>query len=212
MILALAMVKRPSDLNILRITLGAMQISEDSVTFQPMFGAKNPRPNHSYCPTITLRWPEDECLCPVRLIKEYLAKTKDREDQSDKLFVTRKMGPAVAVSIGTIASWLKETLNLANIRASGGSTRKAAVTYVASQGASIRTTKEDADWAHTSTMYRHYIRYLLLYNVQPINWYIGTITIKHHSKSMGDNRDSTVVLHQEISTLPLSIASDTRCF
>ena len=52
----------------------------------------------------------------------------------------------------------------------------------------------------------------LLYNVLPINRYIGNITIKHHSKSMGDNRDPTGVLHQEISSLPVSIASDTRCF
>ena len=70
-----------SDLNLLRITLWAMQrISKDSVTFQPVFGAKNARPNYPYCPTITLRQAEDERLCPVRLIKEYLAKTKDRED------------------------------------------------------------------------------------------------------------------------------------
>ena len=52
----------------------------------------------------------------------------------------------------------------------------------------------------------------MLYNVLPINQYIGNITIKCHNKSMGNNRDPTVVLHQEISTLPVSIASDTRCF
>ena len=53
---------------------------------------------------------------------------------------------------------------------------------------------------------------ILLYKVLPINWYIGNITIKCHSGSMGDNRDPTGVLHQEISSLPVSIASDTRCF
>ena len=138
MILALAMVKRPSHLNLLRIIPRVMQILKDSVTFKPVFGAKNARPSCPYCPTITLKWAEDECLCPVRLIKEYIVKTKDREDQSDKLFVTRKMGPAVAVSNGTITSWLKKILTLANIKASGGSTRKAATTYTASQGVSIR--------------------------------------------------------------------------
>ena len=157
MIIALATVKRPSDLNLLRITPGSMQPLEDSVTFQPVFQAKNARANHPYGPTITLRWAEDECLCPVRLIKEYLAKTKDRKDQSDKLFVTRKMGPAAAVSNGTIASSFKEILTLANIRASKGSTRKAAATYVVSQGASIRTIMEAGNWAHISMMYGHYI-------------------------------------------------------
>ena len=52
----------------------------------------------------------------------------------------------------------------------------------------------------------------MLYNVLLINRYIGNITIKHRSGSMGDNRDPTRVLHQEISSLPASIASDTRCF
>ena len=52
----------------------------------------------------------------------------------------------------------------------------------------------------------------VMYNVLLINWYIGNITIKCHNKSMGDNRDPTVILHQEIFTLPVSIASDTRCF
>ena len=158
MMLALATVKRPSDLNLLRINPGAMQILEDSDTFQTVFRANNVRPNHLYGPAITLSWAEGKCLCLVRLTQEYIAKTKDREDWSDKLFVTRKMGPAVAVSSGTASSWLKQTLTLANIRASGGSTRKAAGTTVARQGASIRTIMEAGDWVHTSTMYGHYIR------------------------------------------------------
>ena len=53
---------------------------------------------------------------------------------------------------------------------------------------------------------------LLLYNILPINWYIGNITIKCHNKSMSNNRDPVMVLQQEISTLPVSIASDTRYF
>ena len=55
MILALAKVKRPSALNLLRITQKTMQITEDSITFQPVFGAKNAWPNHPYGPAITLR-------------------------------------------------------------------------------------------------------------------------------------------------------------
>ena len=70
------------------------------------------------------------------------------------------MGPAAVVYYGTIASWLKQTLTLANIRASGGSTRKATATYVYSQGAFIRTIMEAGYLAHTSTMYGHYIRCL----------------------------------------------------
>ena len=67
---------------------------------------------------------------------------------------------AIAVSNGTIAIWLKETLTLANIRVSGGTTRKAPAIYKASQGASIRTIMEAGDCTHTSMMYGHYIRCL----------------------------------------------------
>ena len=52
----------------------------------------------------------------------------------------------------------------------------------------------------------------MLYNIVPINWYMGNITTECHSKSMGDNTYSCLVLHQKISSLPVSIASDTRCF
>ena len=50
----------------------------------------------------------------------------------------------------------QETLTLANIRASRGSTRKAPASCAASQGASV----EAGDLVHTSTMYGHYLRYL----------------------------------------------------
>ena len=53
----------------------------------------------------------------------------------------------------------------------------------------------------------------MLYNVLlPINRYIGNITTKCHSKSMSDNRDLTGIFHQKISSLPVSIASDSRYF
>ena len=53
----------------------------------------------------------------------------------------------------------------------------------------------------------------MLYNVLlPINSYTGNITNKHHSKSMSDNRDLTGTFHQKISSLPVSIASDSRYF
>ena len=53
----------------------------------------------------------------------------------------------------------------------------------------------------------------MLYNVLlPINHGTGNITTKSHSKSMSDNRDLTGTFHQKISSLPVSIASDSRYF
>ena len=66
----------------------------------------------------------------------------------------------MAVSNDTIADWLKETFTLANIRTSGGPTRKAAATYATSQEASIRAIMEAGEWAHNSMIYGCYIRCL----------------------------------------------------
>ena len=46
----------------------------------------------------------------------------------------------------------------------------------------------------------------------PINCYTGNITTKCHTKSMSENRDLTETFHQKVSSLPVSIASDSRYF
>ena len=53
----------------------------------------------------------------------------------------------------------------------------------------------------------------MLYNVLlPINCYTSNITTKCHSKSMSGNRNLTGTFDQKISSLPVSIASDSRYF
>ena len=47
---------------------------------------------------------------------------------------------------------------------------------------------------------------------QPINCCTCNSTTKCHSRSMSDNRDLTGAFHQKISSLPVSIASDSRSF
>ena len=54
---------------------------------------------------------------------------------------------------------------------------------------------------------------IMLYNILLlINHYIGNNTIKHHTRSMSDNRDLTGVFHQKVSSLPMITASDSRYF
>ena len=53
----------------------------------------------------------------------------------------------------------------------------------------------------------------MLYNILfPINHYTGNSTAKCHSENISDNRDLTEVFHQKVSSLPVSIASDSRYF
>ena len=59
----------------------------------------------------------------------------------------------------------------------------------------------------------HAVKTKVLYNfLLPINCHTGNITTKCHNKSMSDNRDLTETFHQKISSLPVSIASDSRYF
>ena len=127
--------KAPLDLDLLRITPKAIQVTADLLAFQLVFGAKNAH----------------DCLCPVVPIKKYLARIKNRKQRSEKVFVTRNLSSAM------VAKWLKEMLTIANIRALGESTRKAATSYAASQGVSIMTIIENGDLAHPSTMYGYFI-------------------------------------------------------
>ena len=90
MVLALATVRRSLDWDLLRITPKAMQVTTDLVTFQPVFWAKNAQLSHPYGPMIILMRSEDDCLCPVALIGEYLARTKNKRQRNEKLFVTGK--------------------------------------------------------------------------------------------------------------------------
>ena len=78
----------------------------------------------------------------------------------ENLFITRKKGLVTAISNATFVCSIKKTLTLANIMASGVSTRKITASYAVSQGASIKTIMEQGDWAHTSTMYGHSTRCL----------------------------------------------------
>ena len=65
------------------------------------------------------------------------------------------------VTNSTIATWLTETLKLASIKASGGSTWKASASWAVSKGVSIKNILEAGDWAHASTTYHYYIKCLL---------------------------------------------------
>ena len=133
---------------------------ELAITFHPAFEAKNTRRSHAYTLPFTIQLARDKCLCPVRTIKAYLKATMSQLNRSKNFFVMRKQGNAITVTNGTIATWLTKILKLASIKASGGSTKKALASWAASKGVSIKTILEAGDWAHASTTYCHYIKWL----------------------------------------------------
>ena len=79
MIIALVVVKMSTELNFLRITPRAMQVTAVSVTFLPVFGVYSVWSSHPFGLTIALRSSENEFLCSVAVIRECLAIAKGRE-------------------------------------------------------------------------------------------------------------------------------------
>ena len=128
--------------------------------FHPAFEANNAHRSHAYTLPFTIRLARDECLCLVRTVKAYLKATMSQLNRSKNFFMTRKQGNAIAVTNGTIATWLTKILKLASIKASGGLTQKASASWTASKGVSIKTISEAGDWAYASTAYHHYIKCL----------------------------------------------------
>ena len=158
MLVALASCKRPSDLGLLSLHPDYCTYTDSSISFFPVFGAKNRRKGHAFTPRLVLRKSENRKLCPFRHVMFYWKVTKDREERADALFVTRRQGPATAACAKTLASWLQEVIEQAGIQASGGTTRKASATFAITAGASIAAVMEAGDWAQASTAFKHYIK------------------------------------------------------
>ena len=69
-LLALASIKRISDLTLLRTDEEAMAVGPSRAIFQPAFGAKQDRPGH-LPPPLVISAVGDELICPLRHLKEY---------------------------------------------------------------------------------------------------------------------------------------------
>ena len=155
MLVALASIKRISDLTLLDTSPGYMVISDTRVVFQLRFGGKQSRPKHTP-PVVILEQVSDPTLCPVDHIKHYLEYTQDLRSSS-ALFVTLTP-PHGAASVASLRSWLMRTLREAGINYPAGSTRAAAASFALAHRISISSILACGDWAKAKTMLTHYSR------------------------------------------------------
>jgi hypothetical protein len=149
--------RRMADLPLLKITNDFLQVSAGSAVFQPAFGAKQDRPGHQN-PLVVLRAYDDTRLCPVAHLNEYLRRTR-RLDRPDTLFLTTTLPPRSAAK-GTIKRWILHVLREAGVQGTPGSTRAAATSFALARNISLNTVMNAADWARSTTMFRHYMRLL----------------------------------------------------
>ena len=154
-LVALASVKRVSDLSLLDTSPGHMALGASKVVFQLKFGSKQDRPQHKP-PIVTLDKVSDPQLCPVDHVRQYLDRTQDIRS-STSLFITLTP-PHGQASLTSLRTWLLRTLKEAGIAHPAGSTRAAAASFAVAHRVSLTTILTCGDWAKASTMFNHYIR------------------------------------------------------
>ena len=118
---------------------------------------KQSRVGKHLLPIELLAFRENENLCIVNIIKEYLCRTKHlRVD--DFLLISLKK-PFKKVSKDTVARWIKETMAKSGINTTvfkAHSTRAASTSVVAHKGATMKCILDAAGWSRESNFGKYY--------------------------------------------------------
>ena len=157
MLLALVSVQRSSDL--VRLSL-PVTTTDDRVIIPVKGLAKQSAPGtaRGRDPLSVLEFTQDETLCPVRCLKEYLARTEAWRKEQPQLFLAT-VAPHGPVSSSTIARWLKDVLRLSGVDTScfsGHSTRSASTSAAALSGMTTAGIMQRAGWSQRNTFARFY--------------------------------------------------------
>ncbi|XP_044137826.1 uncharacterized protein LOC122928733 [Bufo gargarizans] len=106
-------------------------------------------------------FPDNQALCPVLCLKEYLSRTISlREPSNPQLFISFRR-PFLPVASVTLSRWVKWILSLAGVDTSiftAHSVRGASATSMTIAGARLEDVLRLADWSRASTFREFYFR------------------------------------------------------
>ena len=122
---------------------------------------KQDRPGHLLQDVFITAFQEDPKLDPVRAIRIYMSRVKDRRGDLESLFVTFGAKSVSSPSAQTIAHWIVDAIKQgldSNARIGAHSTRSTSTTTALLKGVSVANIIRAADWAGSSTFARHYLR------------------------------------------------------
>ena len=148
--------KRVSDLVLFSVDGSLCHVGSSCVVLQTAFESKTDRPSHR-SPPVKLKKCEDERLCPVRYITEYIQRTETLSRDSQLLISPYTLK---AVKLATVRHWIHKVLQEAGVSATPGSTRATATSCAFLQGVSLQQLMSAADWSRRDTPFRHYLRTL----------------------------------------------------
>jgi site-specific recombinase XerD len=134
-----------------------MDISENSYSFQLSEHLKQSRPGVKN-PVVRLSAFEDNKICVVTKLKEYLKRTVVLRGTESQLFISYTK-PFKKVSRGTLSRWVKDVMGKAGIDTSKfkpHSTRAASTSAASRASVKLEEILETAGWSSESTFAKYY--------------------------------------------------------
>lgn len=95
------------------LPLSGMVDTEEGVLFKMKHQLKHNKPGEPLSIIKIARFPQDTRLCPVRCLKTYIKRTKERRGYIDQVLIST-VKPYREVSRGTVSNWVKKLLASSN--------------------------------------------------------------------------------------------------
>ena len=140
------------------LSLRSMKLTDEKCTFIIDFCVKQTRRGKHLAPVELLAFPDNNALCAVSVLREYLKQRKSIRKDMDKLFIAHQK-PHKAVSTDTIGRWIRDGLTRAGIdtvQFGAHSTRAASTSAAVSRGAPVDAVLKAAGWSAESTFTKFY--------------------------------------------------------
>ena len=153
MLLALLSGQRCQTLHCLSVSSMKMSDSKCVFTVDALF--KLSRKGKHLAPLEFLAFPQNEKLCIVSVLNEYLRMTKEIRGEENKLLLSYQ-APHKPVSRNTLARWLQQVAGVDATQFSAHSTRAASTSAALSSGVPVDVVLRAAGWNSESTFTRFY--------------------------------------------------------
>ena len=140
------------------LTIDNMELSSNKCIFKVKDKVRQTRVGTHIAPLVFLSYPEDDKLCIVIHLKEYIKTTSQFRNGSKQLLLSH-VKPHKPASKDTISRWCKSVLATAGVDVSkfkGHSTRAASASFLADNNSNVKDIMSSAGWSNERTFQQYY--------------------------------------------------------
>ena len=162
---------------ITKLDINLMQVMPEKYIFTIGEKIKTTRPGKHLAPIELEAYNEDEKVCVVSHLRQYLTKTAPIRGECSKLLISY-IKPHKSVCNSTVGKWVKSILKDAGIdvnKFSGNSARPATTSYGMKTGLTLQDILKAGGWSNAQTFAKHYHK--------PIVRNFGTNILEHYQSN-----------------------------